>query len=350
MTSLPWGRAWLCRLWLIATAMMTAACTLPASLAGSPPAAVAGIVTDGAYTLFQEPQAGYRPVVDMISHARSSVSMTMYELADDAVEQALLEAQRRGATVTVVFDAAWHGRRTNQPAYDRLKDAGINVVWAPSGTIAHEKAVATDDSTAIVSTANLTSRYYGTGRDAMIETTDPADVAAIATTIGNDAAAAGTGQLSRAVAAPHLVWSPASREAFIETISAARSTLDITSEEFKDRPVQIAVAHAAQRGVTCRLVLNSDAATSAAVSAVEHAGCVVHVLPRSTKGLYMHEKVIIVDAQIPGRAAVLIGSQNISTRSLTENRELSIKLDSTTAPNIVAACATQFSADYNSTN
>lgn len=342
-------------LWLTAVgaaAALAAGCGYPTSLAGSTAGggAVTAAISDGPYTLLQEPQAGYGAITQLITHATTSVAITMYELADRDVEQALIDARSRGVAVTVVLDAAWHGRTVNQAAYDRLTAAGLNITWAPAGTIVHEKAIVIDDSTAIVSTANLQSRYYTTSRDALIKTTDPTAVSAIGATIHGDFAAAGTGRLSQARPAPSLIWSPAARAAFIQTITAAQHSVDLTSEEFKDRAVQIAVTHAVQRGVACRMVLNSDAATTAAVSAVEQAGCSVHVLPKSVTGLYMHEKAIITDAQTPAQATLVIGSQNISTRSLTQNRELSIKLDSRAAPNIVAACEAQFAEDYNKTS
>jgi cardiolipin synthase len=220
--------------WLTAvtTAATLTACSGPASLAGSihttPTGHVAATVADGAYTLLQEPQAGYRPITDLISHATTSVAITMNQLADNSIEQALIDSHNRGVTVTIVLDTAWHGRTVNQPAHDRLAAAGIAVTWAPAGTIVHEKAIAIDDSTAIVSTANLTSRYYATSRDAMIETTNPADVTAIAATIHSDYAAAGTGRHSHATPAPNLIWSPAARADFIQTINAAQHTLDLT--------------------------------------------------------------------------------------------------------------------------
>jgi HKD family nuclease len=42
----------------------------------------------------------------------------------------------------------------------------------------------------------------------------------------------------------------------------------------------------------------------------------------------------------------VIGSQNLSTTSLLENRELSLALDTTTAPDLVAAVGATFDADY----
>ncbi len=257
--------------------------------------------------------------------------------------------RNRGLDVTVILDAAFHGRNANQAAYDHLSAAGVNVAWAPEGIIVHEKALAVDDSEAVVSTANFYSKYYTTSRDAMIATTDPADVAAITATVKSDYAAASTGHLSKATTAPNLIWSPAARAQFLQTIDAAHHDIDLTSEEFKEHTIAIAVTKAVQRGVTCRMVLNSDAADTPEAKSVKQAGCSIHVIPKSTKGLYMHEKVIITDAGVPGQTTVILGSQNIGTRSLLQNRELSIKLDSTKAPKIIAAIENQFNADYNST-
>ncbi|KIU14620.1 hypothetical protein TL10_23425 [Mycolicibacterium llatzerense] len=54
----------------------------------------------------------------------------------------------------------------------------------------------------------------------------------------------------------------------------------------------------------------------------------------------MHEKIVLTDDSL------IIGSQNLSTKSLTENRELSIRLDKAAAPNIVAAVQNQFAVDF----
>lgn len=54
----------------------------------------------------------------------------------------------------------------------------------------------------------------------------------------------------------------------------------------------------------------------------------------------MHEKIVVTDD------SVIIGSQNLSTKSLTENRELSIRLGKAAAPNIAAAVQKQFDEDF----
>jgi phosphatidylserine/phosphatidylglycerophosphate/cardiolipin synthase-like enzyme len=55
----------------------------------------------------------------------------------------------------------------------------------------------------------------------------------------------------------------------------------------------------------------------------------------------MHEKILLTD-----NTNLIIGSQNLSTTSLLENRELSLSLDNGTAPGVVAAVASTFDADY----
>ena len=58
----------------------------------------------------------------------------------------------------------------------------------------------------------------------------------------------------------------------------------------------------------------------------------MHLFPDKKTGLYRHEKILLTDNN-----ALLIGSQNLSTTSLLENRELSLALDIATAPDLIAA-------------
>ena len=56
---------------------------------------------DANYQLIQEPDAGYSPIIDLISRADRSVRMTMYELTDPAAINALIDAHRRGLDTKV---------------------------------------------------------------------------------------------------------------------------------------------------------------------------------------------------------------------------------------------------------
>jgi cardiolipin synthase A/B len=267
------------------------------------------------------------------------VRMTMYELADDDAVEALIDAHRRGVDVRVILDTAFHGHATNQSAYDQLQSCGVAVKWAPNDVI-YQKTIAVDHTLAAVATGNLTRRYYPTSRDALIVTTNPSDVAAIATTFDADFTATAA-HPPAATPAPQLIWSPIGRAAFLQRIDTTEHTLDITTEELKDRALLNAIDKAARRGVACRIVLTDNPAWTNAIDEVSASGCSVHLLPATASALYMHEKIVLTDDN-----TLIIGSHNLSTASLTENRELSLLLDTTTAPDVIATVRATFDSDY----
>lgn len=297
--------------------------------------------SDANYQLLQEPNAGYSRIIGLISGAARSVRVTMYELTDPAAVTALIDAHNRGVDTKVILDAAFHGHRTNEQAFQTLGDAGVEVKWAPNGVIYHQKTITVDDITAAVGTGNLTPKYYSTSRDAWVLDTNPTDVAAITATFDTDYTTAPSGHAPEATPAPNLIWSPAARASFLQHIDQAARSIDVTSEELKDRAVVSALDKAARRGVNCRIVLTENPAWAKAVDEVSAAGCSVHQFPDTKTALYMHEKILLTD-----NAELIIGSQNLSTTSLLENRELSLALDTATAPDLVAAVESTFDADY----
>lgn len=296
-------------------------------------------VDSEAYSLIQEPDRGLAPVLDVIKTARRQVRMSMYELAAPAATDALVAARARGVDTKVLLDAAYRGRATNLDTFHALRAAGIDVRWAPSSVLFHEKAIVADDVAAI-GTGNLSSRFSATSRDDWVLDRVPVEVAAIAETFDEDFRGGDIGHAVPGVQAPHLIWSPAARPAFLKVITGARRTVSITSEEFTDAAVSRAVSAAAGRGVRCRIIVNEDAASSAAVEKVRVGGCSVHVLPLSKHGLYMHQKLILVDDQL------VLGSQNLAPRSLANNRELSLHLTEGDAPELIATVRATFDRDY----
>lgn len=291
------------------------------------------------YQLVQEPDAGYSPIVGLIDNSARSVRITMYELTDRTAINALIDAHHRGVDTKVILDAAFHGHQTNAETFQQLSDAGVGVKWAPNGVIYHQKTITVDDTAAAVGTGNLVPHYYSNSRDAWILDTNPADVSAITATFDTDYTAPPSGRPPEATPTPNLIWSPAARASFLQRIDQAAHSVDVTSEELKDRAVLSALDKAARRGVNCRIVLTANPAWAHAVAEVSAAGCSVHLFPET--GLYMHEKILLTDDTM-----LIIGSQNLSTTSLLENRELSVTLDTATAPGLVAAVESTFDADY----
>jgi cardiolipin synthase len=313
--------------------------TSPGSLTRAPSGALPA-APSGALSLLTEPDQGLAPVYALITTARRSIDLTMYELVDVQAEIALVTAAHRGVDVRIVLDTN-RERQANQPAYDLLRAAGAHVVWADSRYEAtHEKAMVVDDQLAVVMTLNLTSRYYATTRDFAVLDRDPADVAAIETVFVADYDHAKT--TGAALPPGHdLVWSPGpSQQALLALINAAHRTLAVENEELASKPVLAALVAAAHRRVSVTLVMTDQSDWHAGFSTLTQAGAKVEVYAADAS-LYIHAKVVIADAGQPGGRA-FVGSENFSAASLDRNRELGLI---TADPTVVHALAATLNSD-----
>lgn len=286
------------------------------------------------YRLVQYPDAGFGSFYSQITRARQSIDMEMYELSDPTAEADLAQAAKRGVTVRVLLDRGYSGGEVNTAAYAFLRSHGVHVRWAPTRYIFHLKATTFDRRTSDISTANLTSAYYATTRDAEVIDTNPAQVKAIEATFANDWRAGPDGTpRTRTVQGPGLVWSPntatgSAESAMVSQIKNARHAIEFESEELSDGRVYRALATDARRGISCQIVMTESSDWDEAFKAVTKAGCQVHVFPDTANALYIHEKFVLDD---PGtnRQSLMIGSQNGSWASLHENRELGVMIQAT---------------------
>jgi cardiolipin synthase len=299
--------------------------------------------TPSEFSLVQYPSAGFAGLYAQTAAARKSIDMEMYELDDPIEETALIAAHRRGVAVRVLLDSAYELRTANEPTFALLRAGGVEVRFGRSSTIFHIKTTTFDGTTSDISTANLTPRYYATTRDAEIVDSYPVQVSAIEKTFANDWA--GDDPASDEANAPGLIWSPGAEQAMIDQINSATTSVWFTSEELSDPYIYRALATDAQRGVHCEVVMTDDPDWATAFGQVTSAGCVVHVLPNTPTGLYLHEKLILVDAGT-SHATAMLGSQNASYASLAFNRELSVVLTETQAPGVLRSLAGTFARDF----
>jgi len=81
----------------------------------------------GTYGLVVLPDAGEQQIYDFVNSATKTIDMTMYELRDTTVENALVARQKAGVKVRVILD----GQRTtvNNTAYTTLQNGGVAVTW-----------------------------------------------------------------------------------------------------------------------------------------------------------------------------------------------------------------------------
>ena len=109
-----------------------------------------------------------------------------------------------------------------------------------------------------------------------------------------------------------------------------------------DPAVIAALAAAAQRGVDVTITMTADPEWDQAFAELARAGAHIRLYADSGDALYIHAKVIVADAGLPGQR-VLVGSQNFSAASLGYNRELGIL---TANPAVVAAISATLASDY----
>ncbi|MGD0063869.1 MAG: phospholipase D-like domain-containing protein [Streptosporangiaceae bacterium] len=288
--------------------------------------------------LLTEPGSGIGPVYKLITGARSSVDLTMYELADPTAEADLASDAARGVDVRVLLDQHLE-KSADTAAYDYLSAHRVHVRWARAGTTYHQKTLTVDNATSVIMTLNLVARDYRGTRDFAVIDTGRADVAAIAATFDADFA-------GRAITPPDgadLVWSPTNaKHEVLSVIGGAKHTLAAEDEEMDDPAVTAALAAAARRGVHVTITMTADSEWDQAFAALAGAGAHIRLYQDKASALYIHAKVIVADAGRPGQR-VLAGSQNFSVASLGYNRELGIL---TGNAHIVAAISATLAADY----
>ncbi|MFF5144866.1 phospholipase D-like domain-containing protein [Streptomyces sp. NPDC013157] len=316
--------------------------------AGVALAATAAVVTTAvpanaaSYSAFAFSLSSSEPTIyDFINSATSSLDMTMYELEDTTAVNDLIALENKGVTVRVVLDQAH--KSANNSAYTSLTNAGVGVVWSPSSFVyTHQKTITVDGTKSLVLTGNLTSQYYSTGRDYGVFTDDTRDVAAIEKVFNADYA----GTSVTPTDGDHLLWSPTdSRSRLLTVVNAATKTLDVEELEFSDSTVVNAIVARAKAGVKVRVVLETPGDYSSEVSAVKAAGGTV-VGYSDPNGFYIHAKAMVADYGLSTQE-VEAGSMNISSNSLSNNRELGIILTGTgVAQSVATTVETTFNSDY----
>ncbi len=276
--------------------------------------------------VFVEPDAGEHPITNAIESARKSVWLEMYILSDRNVIRALEDAANHGVDVRVMLEPHPFGSSSPTRTIDQLKAAGAKVEdTSPSFTLTHEKGMIIDGTTAYIMTSNFsrsalggygTSSKYSSNREYDIVDTNTQDVQAVSAIFSAD-----WNRTTAQFTDTNLVVSPVnSRNDFTALISSAHSTLLIEAEEMNDSAIEQALVDAAKRGVQIQVILpspsgSSSDSNSSGIATIKQG----NVQVKEDHHLYMHAKIIVVDGQ-----KAFVGSENISTQSLDQNRELGI--------------------------
>jgi len=305
---------------------------LPRSIALSGWVAPAGV--KHTLYIFPEPDLSVTPLYALVNGARRTIEMTMYALQDARFRADLVAACNRGVKVRVILDQNLESRG-NWQAFKRLNSvANCSAVWAdPDFQATHQKSIIVDGTQVAIMSLNLQSRYYKTSRDFVLMENDAADIGAIRATFNADYAAGVTSKGAAGAsdfryapgAGDDLIWSPTTAQAdMLAIVNNATTTLLVENEEMGAANIVSALEAACRRGVTVHIVMvNYDNEYGSEFSALEAAGCGVHVYPATKTGFYVHAKTVVADYGLPTQS-IYMGSINYSIASMTENRELGL--------------------------
>jgi len=320
-------------------------------------------------TLVTEFSGGFSSVYNLIDQATSTIEMTMYEDTDTTATTHFISAANRGVKVRIILDT--NGEYSNNTtAYNALNGAtitgggSISVVWADTiFADTHEKSMIIDSAIpskaqAGIFTANLSSQYYATSRDFLLYENDPNDIAAMETTFNSDftngtacARAKGCTYSPSGYTPPtgdDLVWSPTNAtSALLAVIQSAKHTLTIDEEEMESSTMSAALVTAANNGVVVKVAITTSEGTASLLTEMKAAGITIAEYPGTGTELYIHAKIILADVGYSNENAFL-GSENFSSNSLNNNRELGLVFNdstSTTSQSIITSLNTTLQAD-----
>src|ERR1700734_2736160 len=283
------------------------------------------------------PDQGENAIYSFVNSATSSIDVTIYELKDTTLENDLVSREKAGANVRVIMDQAQ--KSYNTAAYNVLTAGGVGVVWSSTSfTYTHQKTITVNNDESYISTGNFDTTYYATSRDFGVFDTDTTDVAAVVAVFNADYAHTSITPSD----GDDLVWSPTdSQTQLLNLINGAQHSLDIEQEEFSDTTLVNAIVADENRGVTVRVVIEDPSEYSSELNEITAAGGKVTGYSSST-GFYIHAKTVIADYGY-STAKAFVGSENFSSGSLNDNRELGMI---TTDSGVVTGLETIFGADF----
>ncbi len=292
-------------------------------------------VADTNTSLFIQPESGRGPILDAIHNAKEEILVQVYILSDKQIIQALKDARARGVKVNVMLEEhPFGGGNLNNNTRKTLTSAGVAVEWANSAfPLTHEKAIVIDQNKAFILNQNLTASSFTKNREYGVIDTNFQDVSQIRTIFIND-----WERKSFTPTVSHLIVSPVnSRAALVTLIKSATKTVDVEVEIIQDKQAMALLSEKA-KSVEVRLLIPTFSQIQANAKAVKELAQ-NGVLVKTLSSPYVHAKLILIDDQ-----KAYVGSVNLSTQSMDENRELGIILSQNDTIDLIDST---FESDWN---
>ena len=120
-------------------------------------------------------------LIKAIDNAREKIDIIIYSFQFDynektknyEVMEALLKAHDRDVRIRIVLDSWKGGQSANEPAYEVLERAGVEVYYDFDTIASHNKLIVIDNETVLLGSANWTATGLAKNREASILIRDP---------------------------------------------------------------------------------------------------------------------------------------------------------------------------------
>ena len=327
----------------VVASLIVALLTLPLACRPTPIPTIAPVPTTiptptpDYLSLFVLPEDGSDVILNAINDADESVTFVMYLITNRNFIDALKSAEARGIEVRGMMELnPYGGGSSNVDVFSELVEAGAEMKWDPrSIKYLHEKMILVDGDLMFVMTCNMTSSAFTANREYGLIDTNPDHIAEVVRVFEAD-----WNRQDPALDNPLLVWSPINARAeLLELIDSAQSSIDLEQSSMLDPEIEQHLIDAARRGVTVRYISSpnwpiEDDYDEPARERMRQAGVSVRYLDDP----FVHAKTFLVDG-VRG----FVGSENISTNSLNNNRELGEIFEDDDS---VERLAAQFEADW----
>lgn len=297
---------------------------------------------------------GYPAMLQAIANAKQRVWLANYCQIDDIAylpfQQALLAAAERGCDVRVLVDSYGSSAPDLKQAH-ALRAVGAHVthfnaysfqLWRFNKRL-HKKILLVDDAVGFTGGLGIaafwqqpTVKYPLAWRDTHFKLTGPAlnlleqGFASSWNKFAHDKVVVQPGPAEPGISlidSQPLVRKARITKLLVDTINSAEHSLDMTTAYFGPiKPVGLALARAAKRGVTVRVICNGPHSThpiaqragSAQYDKLAAAGVQLYEY-QPTK---IHAKLCVVDNSLS-----LIGSANLNSRSAQHDEELCLRIE-----------------------
>ena len=262
-------------------------------------------------SLIVQPGDSFFPIVNAIDRAQTSVNITVFRMDDPIIQQAMVEAVRRGVRVRALIATSARGwGEANKKLLKDARKAGIEIK-EPAGdskkTRFHYKIMMVDGRQSLVFTFNPTRENLHYTRDFGVilyddETTS--ELNRLFDADWNDAAFAPR-------PASNLLVSPyTSRTGMEELLKSARKSIHLWDAKVEDPAILRILRDKVAAGLDVR-VLGDD--KSPFGSGAGEPGY------KAITRFKLHAKCILVDGEVAS-----VGSMNLRTQSLDRRREVAI--------------------------